>query len=357
MLSEPDYIEAHRRYKDMKCDPYERERCHALLLLTDGYSAEEVADILRVDIATIWRWVKQYRERGLEGLGLQSGGEHGQSPLGEPERSALDEHLRTTAAPGGTVGSGWTIKQILAVVKEKFRVEYTPRGMRHVLEQMGWSSQKSRVQYKRQNDQKVKEFEETLRAALQALAAAKTPVQPFAEDEIKLYLEGTNGYRWNPVGQQPQVADGSRGKKSISLYGAVHLGTGEEFTIQTDWQDSPWTIVYLEAVDKAYPEGVLLWIWDNAPHHTGAEVQAWLDAHPRFVVIPLPPYSPDLNPKENTWQAMREDLTHNHWYDTLTDLIETVCDYYKEGRQRVVHFLEKFGFRWEDRRLKPLPQT
>ncbi len=135
------------------------------------------------------------------------------------------------------------------------------------------------------------------------------------------------------------------------------MGTGEEFTIPTDWQDSEWTIVYLEALDKAYPEGWILWIWDNAPHHTSAAVADWLKAHPRFIVIPLPPYSPDLNPKENTWPVMREDLTHNHWYDSIQDLIDTVCDYYKKGTQRTVHFLEKFGFRWVEGLIKPLPQT
>jgi transposase len=341
----------------MKHDPHERQRCHALLLLTDGYSVEEVADILRVDEATIWRWVKQYREGGLEGMGLRSGGDQGQSPLAEAERKELDEHLRTTAAVGGKTGSGWTIKQIIAVVKEKFQVEYSPRGMRHVLAQIEWSYQKSRVKYIKQDNQKVEDFEKRLCAALQDVAETGEPVHPFAEDEVKLYLEGTNGYRWNPVGQQPVVADGSRGKKSISLYGAVHLGTGEEFTLQTDWQESTWTTTYLDAVDKAYPEGWIVWLWDNAPHHTSREVAMWFEAHPRFIVVPLPPYSPDLNPKEQTWQCMREDLTHNHWYDSIEDLIQVVCHYYKKGQRRVTHFLEQFGFCWENGFIKPLPQT
>lgn len=357
MLSEQDYIEAHRRYKDMNADPYERQRCHALLLLTDGYSGEEVADILRVDRATIWRWVKQYEEGGLDGLRLQSGGEHGQSPLDEQQRTALEQHLRQTAAPGGAVGSGWTIKQIIQVVKEKFHIEYSPSGMRHVLAHIGWSYQKSRAKYTKQDDQEVKEFEDKLRAALQRVAQTQEPAHIFAEDEIKLYLEGTKGYRWNPIGQQPVVPDGSRGKKSISLYGSVHLGTGEEYTLQTDWQDGAWTTVYLEAVDKAYPQGWILWLWDNARHHINREVDAWLQAHPRFIVIPLPRYSPDLNPKEQTWQWLREDLTHNRWYDAIPDLIKAVCDYYKKGLRRVTRFLEKYGFYWQDGLIKPLPQT
>jgi len=47
-------------------------------------------------------------------------------------------------------------------------------------------------------------------------------VVPLASDQSKVYLEGTLGRRWNPLGQQPVVADGARQKRAENLYGAVH---------------------------------------------------------------------------------------------------------------------------------------
>ena len=38
MLSEPDRLEAMRRYKNKKLNGHERQRYHALLLVTKGYS-------------------------------------------------------------------------------------------------------------------------------------------------------------------------------------------------------------------------------------------------------------------------------------------------------------------------------
>ena len=38
MLSEADYEEAVRRYKNMKLDGHERQRCHALILVGQAYS-------------------------------------------------------------------------------------------------------------------------------------------------------------------------------------------------------------------------------------------------------------------------------------------------------------------------------
>jgi Homeodomain-like domain len=55
MLSKPDFLEATRRYKNKKLNGHERQRYHALLLVTKGYSYRETADILFVDEETISR--------------------------------------------------------------------------------------------------------------------------------------------------------------------------------------------------------------------------------------------------------------------------------------------------------------
>ncbi len=68
MLSPEDYQEALRRYKNKKLNGHERQRYHALLLVTKGYTSRQIADILFVDEETISRWVRQYQEQGLAGL-------------------------------------------------------------------------------------------------------------------------------------------------------------------------------------------------------------------------------------------------------------------------------------------------
>ena len=80
MLSESDYQEAVRRYKNMRAKGHERQRCHALILVHQGYSYRAVGQILLVDEDTLGRWVQQYHERGLTGLRTdpQWGGAHGQ---------------------------------------------------------------------------------------------------------------------------------------------------------------------------------------------------------------------------------------------------------------------------------------
>lgn len=360
MLSERDYIEAHIKYKNKHTEPHEREKYHALLLLSDGYSAKEVADILRVFECTIWKWVRQYREEGLEGLKHPKGwgGERELGQLNKGQIEELDKFLCGTAEPGGKVGSGWRLKEIIRVVKEKFSLLYSRSGMKKVLKKMGWSYQRSKSKYTKPNPKGEEEFLEDARSTLNEYAESGKKVVPLAEDEAKLYLESTLGYRWNPKGQQPEIEDGGR-SGSISLYGTVHLGTGEEFTIQTDWQESEWTCQLLEQLQKGYPEeqGDLLIFWDRAPYHTSGAVQDYIQENPRIKTVPFPSRSPEKNPKEPTWKTMREDVTHNHWHDSIPGLIDTVCDYYKGATKKISHFLEDLGFRWEDGCIKPLPAS
>jgi transposase len=55
--------------------PRERERWHALWLLSQGWSRAQVAEALERDAHTIGEWVEGFRERGPEGLVFeQSGG-------------------------------------------------------------------------------------------------------------------------------------------------------------------------------------------------------------------------------------------------------------------------------------------
>src|SRR5262249_18502917 len=59
---------------------------------------------------------------------------------------------------------------------------------------------------------------------------------------------------------------------------------------------------------------------DNAPWHAGAPVRQALADHPHLELKRLPSYSPQLNPIERFWKALRRRATHNRLFDTLADL-------------------------------------
>ena len=43
-------------------------------------------------------------------------------------------------------------------------------------------------------------------------------------------------------------------------------------------------------------------------------------------LLPLPPYSPELNPAENIWQYLRQNQLANRIFENYDDIVEACCD-------------------------------
>jgi hypothetical protein len=99
-----------------------------------------------------------------------------------------------------------------------------------------------------------------------------------------------------------------------------------------------------------YPEVVLL--IDNAPWHAGRPVDEALAANPHLKFKRLPAYSPQLNPIERFWKALRRRATHNRLFDRLADLkgsIRNSLRYFQTVRARVKTLLHGRKKRVENR--------
>jgi hypothetical protein len=64
---------------------------------------------------------------------------------------------------------------------------------------------------------------------------------------------------------------------------------------------------------------------DGASYHTAAATKEFIAVHAaRLTVYQLPSYSPDYNPIEHLWKAMKKRTTHNRYFAEFTDLCTSV---------------------------------
>ncbi len=107
--------------------------------------------------------------------------------------------------------------------------------------------------------------------------------------------------------------------ESFYCYGAVEPSTGESFFGEADRCNSETFGRYLQGLSEAFPDSLNLLLVDNGRHHTA---QA-LPIPENVRLIFLPPYSPELNPIERFWQAMKDQVA---WLtvETLEPLKERV---------------------------------
>jgi len=69
-------------------------------------------------------------------------------------------------------------------------------------------------------------------------------------------------------------------------------------------------------------ETMLIMIMDNAAWHTTDKITSL----PHLQLAFQPPYSPELNPVEQLWKHIRNNYTHNHFWKSLNQLENYLCD-------------------------------
>lgn len=117
-------------------------------------------------------------------------------------------------------------------------------------------------------------------------------------------------------------------RKLVSYFGAVRIGDGRlvtskpegRFDAQTCWS----FLRRLRRSSRRRGRRVFV-IIDNARYHHASLHAEWRRLQePGFVLLFLPPYSPNLNPIERVWKLLRKLWLHNRYFPTLAELIQIV---------------------------------
>jgi len=163
-----------------------------------------------------------------------------------------------------------------------------------------------------------------------------------AEDEAGLYLQATTCYVWSPTGQTP-IARADPGRAKTHFYGTLNLQTGQEIAMRSDLMNAEVSAQHLEILLGAYLEVPIVLFWDRAPWHRGKPIDKVLEDNPRLEIIFFPTASPDLNPQEHVWKAVRRDVSHNHLEARLPELANRFLNKLNTSTFKS-SFLDKYGY-------------
>jgi len=117
-------------------------------------------------------------------------------------------------------------------------------------------------------------------------------------------------------------------RKSVSLFGAVNIRTGQLATQFENKFDAMTFYHFLENILKYRSRGrCMVVILDNARYHHAVLLKPLLKKYRKKLKLAfLPPYSPDLNPVERVWKLTRRLCTHNEYFPDLQDLQATISN-------------------------------
>src|SRR6266516_4867955 len=112
---------------------------------------------------------------------------------------------------------------------------------------------------------------------------------------------------WAPIGTRPEVA-AQLIREYIYLYGAVSPKDGTCVYLIMPTSNTACFQAFLDVLARRFAWQDILLVLVVAPNHRCCDL-AFPD---NITLLYLPPYSPELNPKENLWDEIREKIFKNY---------------------------------------------
>lgn len=289
----------------------DKERLQVGLLAAQGIlGLEEIAEAVGRARSCVQTWLGKLEEGGVAGLLERSSAPGAPPALSEAQQEQLRAELKK--------GRHRTADQIGQWIQKSWGVQLNRGAVYYWLGKLAAVLRVPRPQHRKHDGQKAAEFRWSLRERLHALNLPKDrPVRIWVQDEGRFGLQGFTRRVWTLPGTKPIVPMQQK-YRWFYAFAALECTTGQMETAYWDSVDLGITTRFLEQIAASDAQAEHVVIYDGAGFHPKAPIHA-LPQHVHVIVLPA--YSPELNPVEGLWDALRDE-TCNQAFDSLGELEE-----------------------------------
>jgi transposase len=180
---------------------------------------------------------------------------------------------------------------------------------------------------------------------------AGPPIEVWFQDEARVGLEGTVTRVWAAKGRRPR-APRALGFKWTYLFGAACPARGGAAGLVLPAANAEAVALHLEEIGRRVAPGAHgVVVLDGAGWH-GAKALAGR-VPPNLTLLPLPPYSPELNPMELVWRHLRGHDLANRAFADLGQVIDACCAAWNKLAADTKRLISLTDFAW----ARPNPAT
>lgn len=146
-------------------------------------------------------------------------------------------------------------------------------------------------------------------------------VEVWFQDEARVGQRGTLTRMWAPKGSRPRVIRQQQFEAAY-VFGAVCPADGKAAALVMPKANSEGMQHHLDLIAGAVTSGKhAVLVVDRAAWH----VTEKLLIPNNLSILPLPPYSPELNPVEQIWQQLRQSDWANRCFKNYDEIIDVCC--------------------------------
>ena len=148
-------------------------------------------------------------------------------------------------------------------------------------------------------------------------------LEPSCKDEARVGQHGSLTCVWARKGSRPRAPRDQRYEWAY-VFGAVCPARAVGAALVLPQVNTEAMNLHLIEIGKQVAPGAhgVVTLDGAGWHQTGGK----LKLPDNISLLPLPPYSPELNPVENIWQFLRQNHLANRVFDTYTDIVDACCN-------------------------------
>lgn len=289
-------------------------RLLAMRLAASGqFTAAQIAEQLGVSRRQFFHWVNALKSGGVEQLLERA---HGGGQPAQVHGTALAE-----LQAGLQAGRWKRAKEIQHWLRQRHETKLSVKGVYYWLGKLGGVLKVPRKTHAQKDAAAGAQFQRTLCAQLKHLTVAGgRRVRVWVADEHRYGLIPVVRRCWTVRGVRPTVPYQTKYEWSY-LYSALEVDgeNAAEFACLPG-VSLELSRLFLERLAARDPQAEHVVIWDQAGFHPQADLHE-LPAH--IHLLPLPPYSPELNPVEVIGDVIKDRIANTLW-PTLEALEEAL---------------------------------
>lgn len=297
-----------------------RMRAHAVLLSDAGYSVKELSKAFGVCRQTAATWLNDWKAGGASALldKPRSG-----RPCKLLKDIKLDALEWIKEAPR-------SLKTVLAKLNKKAGVTVSCSTLRRLCKQakLCWKRVRKSLKAKRDPDL-FAQSQQQLAALIEQAKQLQIDLVYF--DESGFTLEPCIPYAWQPVGETIEIPSAKSAR--LNVLGFMNRNGAFQSWVFEQSITSAVVVACIDAFAESLKRPAVLVI-DNAPIHTSHEFRDNIDRWQLqgLTIVPIAPYSPELNLIEILWRKIKYEWMPFSAYDSLLAL-----------KQNLFHILANIG--------------
>ncbi len=315
-LNQPDRAKAVADALATCQDADDQRRLLAMRLAASGQlTAAQIAEQLGISRRQFFNWVSALKAGGVEALLAR---DHGGGAAPVVKGQVLAEFQA-----GLKAGQWKRAQEIQHWLRSRHQVKVGLKGVYYWLGKLGGVLKVPRKTHAQKDAAKALEFQQQLCAKLKSLnVAGGKPVRIWVTDEHRYGLIPVVRKCWTLRGERPRAPYQTKYEWSY-LYSALEVdGKNDAQFLHLPRVDLGMDRLFLEHLAASDPAAEHVIIQDQAGFHLNPQLHK-IPAH--IHVLPLPPYSPELNPVEAIGDLIKDRIGNTVW-KTLEAMEEAIAE-------------------------------